>query len=630
MIASTSAKLQVEQRGHTALLTIDNPAANTWDTESLPALRDLVLALNAARDIYALVITGAGEKFFSAGADLKLFADGDPAAAGEMARLFGEAFETLADFRGVSIAAINGFAMGGGLEVAMACDIRIAERQAKLALPEARVGLLPCAGGTQRLARLVGEGWAKRMILCNERIDAATAERIGLVEEVVDAGTARARALDLAAQAAQQSPSAVARCKRLIHRRATGPSPRALPPSASCSSSCSRRRISARGLTPSSRSANRSGKMPEAAVLVRTEDAAGGRLGRLTLNSPKTLNSLTLEMVDLLQGALDAWRDDPEVAAIVIDGAGDRAFCAGGDVQALHASAVGTPGGPCEYAETFFAREYRMNYTLHTYPKPILCWGAGIVMGGGKGILAGCSQRVVCENTRMAMPEITIALFPDVGGSWFLNHMPGRSGRFLALTAAAINASDALFCGLADRFIAAASKDDVIDGLRALAWDHDTAANHQRLHHLLRDFSDATTVEAPAPQVLPHLQTINGLCDGDDIHDIIDRISAIDTQDRWLAKARDGLLHGSKLAALWIDRQLRETRHASLREVFRSELQLGTNIVRHPEFAEGVRALLIDKDRNPAWAYARSRDVPPEVLDGFFTAPWPENPLADL
>jgi enoyl-CoA hydratase/carnithine racemase len=116
--------------------------------------------------------------------------------------------------------------------------------------------------------------------------------------------------------------------------------------------------------------------------------------------------------------------------------------------------------------------------------------GAGIVMGGGKGILAGCSQRVVCENTRMAMPEITIALFPDVGGSWFLNHMPGRSGRFLALTAAAINASDALFCGLADRFIAAASKDDVIDGLRALAWDHDTAANHQRLHHLLRDFSE--------------------------------------------------------------------------------------------------------------------------------------------
>ena len=173
--------------------------------------------LNSERDIYALVLTGAGDRFFSAGADLKLFADGDPATAERMGRLFGEAFEALADFRGVSIAAINGFAMGGGLEVALACDIRIAEQQAKMALPEARVGLLPCAGGTQRLARLVGEGWAKRMILCNERVDAATAERIGLVEEVVDTGTALERALALAAQAAQQSPSAVARCKRLIH-----------------------------------------------------------------------------------------------------------------------------------------------------------------------------------------------------------------------------------------------------------------------------------------------------------------------------------------------------------------------------------------------------------------------------
>ncbi|MFK7830077.1 MAG: enoyl-CoA hydratase [Congregibacter sp.] len=217
MIESTSEKLRVEQRGHTALLTIDNPSANTWDTESLPALRDLIETLNATDDIYALVLTGAGEKFFSAGADLKLFADGDPKTAGEMAMLFGEAFEALADFRGVSIAAINGFAMGGGLEVALACDIRIAEEQAKVGLPETRVGLLPCAGGTQRLAQLVGEGWAKRMILCNQRVDAATAMRIGLVEDVVDTGTALDVALGLAEQAAKQSPSAVSRCKRLIH-----------------------------------------------------------------------------------------------------------------------------------------------------------------------------------------------------------------------------------------------------------------------------------------------------------------------------------------------------------------------------------------------------------------------------
>lgn len=217
MSISQTEKLKVEIRGHVALLTIDNPGANTWDVESLPALREVVSALNADKSIYALVITGAGDKFFSAGADLKLFADGDARVASDMACFFGEAFEALADFQGVSIAAINGFAMGGGLEVALACDIRIAEDQAQMALPEAKVGLLPCAGGTQRLAWLVGEGWAKRVILCGERLDAATAERIGLVEEVVAKGQALTRALALAEQVAEQSPTSVRLCKGLIH-----------------------------------------------------------------------------------------------------------------------------------------------------------------------------------------------------------------------------------------------------------------------------------------------------------------------------------------------------------------------------------------------------------------------------
>lgn len=154
------------------------------------------------------------------------------------------------------------------------------------------------------------------------------------------------------------------------------------------------------------------------------------RLGHLTLDAPKTLNSLTLPMVDTLSAQLLAWRDDPSIAAVFIDGTGEKAFCAGGDVQALRDSCLATPGGPCEYAETFFAREYAMNYLLHTYPKPIICWGHGVVMGGGLGILAGCSHRLVSERTRIGMPEITIALFPDVGGSWFLNRMPGNVGRF--------------------------------------------------------------------------------------------------------------------------------------------------------------------------------------------------------
>ena len=209
-------KLTVEKHGHTALITINNPPANTWDREGLIGLRLLVEHLDRDDDIYALVITGQGNSFFSAGADLKLFADGDRSRARAMARLFGEAFEALRDFRGVSIAAINGYAMGGGLECALACDIRIVERHAQLALPEAGVGLLPCAGGTQHLPWLVGEGWAKRMILCGERVDADTAVRIGLAEQVVDSGEARGHALLLAARAARQSPVAVRTIKPLI------------------------------------------------------------------------------------------------------------------------------------------------------------------------------------------------------------------------------------------------------------------------------------------------------------------------------------------------------------------------------------------------------------------------------
>lgn len=226
---SDYANLLLEKRGHTAVVTMDNPPANTWTRDSLAALKQLVADLNRDNDIWALVLHGRGDKFFSAGADLKLFADGDAEVAKEMSQLFGAAFEALSQFRGVSIAAINGYAMGGGLEVALACDLRVAEQQAQMGLPEATVGLLPCAGGTQLLPHLVGEGWAKRLILLGERIDAATAERIGLVETVVAPGEALATALAWAEKAHRQSPSSVAVCKRLIQSARHTPPAHNLP-----------------------------------------------------------------------------------------------------------------------------------------------------------------------------------------------------------------------------------------------------------------------------------------------------------------------------------------------------------------------------------------------------------------
>jgi len=214
-------KLIVEKQGNIAVITMNNPPANTWTEESLKGLAQVVKELNADRSIFSLVLKSDSEKFFSAGADLNLFADGDRSVARDISRYFGEAFETLSQFRGVSIAAINGWAMGGGLEVALACDIRIAEEQVQMALPEAAVGLLPCAGGTQNLTMLVGEGWAKKMILCGERVKAPKALEIGLVEEVVEKGESANRAIELATQVANQSPVAVAACKQLIQSNRT-------------------------------------------------------------------------------------------------------------------------------------------------------------------------------------------------------------------------------------------------------------------------------------------------------------------------------------------------------------------------------------------------------------------------
>ena len=155
--------------------------------------------------------------------------------------------------------------------------------------------------------------------------------------------------------------------------------------------------------------------MTAAPVLFEEVNCSTGKLGRITLNVESTLNSLTLDMVDLLQVQLDAWAGDDELAAIFIDGAGEKALCAGGDVQALRNSAIEQPGGPCEYAEAFFAREYRMNYTLHTYAKPIICWGHGIVMGGGLGLLGGCSHRIGTPMTKVAMPVRYQSILADSG-----------------------------------------------------------------------------------------------------------------------------------------------------------------------------------------------------------------------
>jgi enoyl-CoA hydratase/carnithine racemase len=214
--------LKIEKRGHTAIITLNNPPANTWTPESLRYLESLVNELNQDKENYALIITSDSEKFFSAGADLKGFNHDDKGRSFEFSLAFGEAFTALSNYQGVSIAAITGFAMGGGLEVALSCDIRICEEQAQMALPEAGVGLLPCGLGSQQLSWLIGEQWAKRMILLGERLKADKAEQLGLVSEVVATGAVLDRALELADKAAAQSPTSIRFCKELIMAARSG------------------------------------------------------------------------------------------------------------------------------------------------------------------------------------------------------------------------------------------------------------------------------------------------------------------------------------------------------------------------------------------------------------------------
>jgi enoyl-CoA hydratase/carnithine racemase len=364
--------------------------------------------------------------------------------------------------------------------------------------------------------------------------------------------------------------------------------------------------------------------------------ANGARIGVARLNAEKTLNALSLEMIDMLAGRLAAWAADPGVALVVLEGAGEKAFSAGADLHRMHeallahhASARRDDIRGNDYAAAFFGREYRLDYLIHTYPKPVLCWGHGIVMGGGVGLLSGASHRVVTRESRIAMPEITIGLFPDVGGSWLLGRLPGATGLFLALTGARLQASDALFVKLADYCIDHASKVAVFDALSAQPWTRSSGDNHRLLSAALRPFAEIGLPHGPLRQ---HFDPINILCGSGDLNEIVAAITGLNTEDAWLARAGATLAAGSPSTAALSYELQRRARHLSLADVFRMEFVAALHCARRPDFAEGIRALLIDKDQKPRWQPSTLAKVTPQSTEGFFASPWEagEHPLADL
>ncbi len=358
---------------------------------------------------------------------------------------------------------------------------------------------------------------------------------------------------------------------------------------------------------------------------------ADKKIGLATLNAEKSLNSLTLEMVDLLQAQLDLWERDSSIACVFLQGAGDKAFCAGGDVVAMHRTSAAYGESLSDTStQDFFSREYRLDFHIHSYSKPLIIWGNGIVMGGGIGLMSGASHRVVTESTRMAMPEVTIGLFPDVGGTYFLNHAPGKTGLFLGLTGASINAADALFVGLADRFVEHGKKQSVLDALVEADWESGTA--NSIVSQILRLCEQQSTASLVEGQVQSHLAWINDICDADSTPELVERITAYQGDDVWLSRAAKGLRNGCPVTPYLVHEQMRRGKHLSLADIFRMELVMAANCTRRGHFKEGVRALLIDKDRNPQWTPATVAEVSGEEVAAFFVPPWPagEHPLQDL
>jgi enoyl-CoA hydratase/carnithine racemase len=369
---------------------------------------------------------------------------------------------------------------------------------------------------------------------------------------------------------------------------------------------------------------------PHPVVFELIETVSGHAFGRATLNAPAALNALSADMVARLDPQLKAWAEDPRVAGVILDAAGEKAFCAGGDVVALHRSIRETP--PDEVprgAAAFFENEYRLDHCIHSYPKPLLCWGHGIVMGGGIGLMAGASHRVATPRTRLAMPEITIGLYPDVGGSWFLPRMPGRLGLFLALTGAPLNARDACFAGLADFVLDAGALPGVVQALASERWQGRRDADAARLSHVLERFAAA---ESPAPQAARQLDRIDAAIGHDGLEDIAARLRALaGDADPWLAQAAAAFAKGSPTSAALSFALQQRARHASLAEVFRLEYQASVGCCVHPDFAEGVRALLIDKDKHPRWQPGSLEQVTPAHVDAHLRPRFKgTHPLADL
>ncbi|MGE6480327.1 enoyl-CoA hydratase/isomerase family protein [Psychrobacter namhaensis] len=389
----------------------------------------------------------------------------------------------------------------------------------------------------------------------------------------------------------------------------------------------------------------------EASVLFDTEPTDCGHLiGVMTLNTPKSLNALSVDMCQLLSAQLEQWQSDDQIVALVLKGAGDKAFCAGGDIRKLYDSMSTSAPLPNPYATEFFSHEYRLYRQMHFYAKPLILWGDGIIMGGGMGLMAACSHRLVTERTRFAMPEVTIGLFPDASGSWFLQRMPAKTGLFLGLTGAMCNGNDALLANLAEYAVASSDYDAVIQRLRQSNWQAatdssktDTSHDHSAHRIVSRALAAHSVADLPPSKLATYWRPIQQLMNSGGLGDIdavlqsdeaLAQLDAAFAEDSWTQRAVATYRHGCPTTAALTYALYHKVTDLSIEQVLYLETNVAVHCAANPDFKEGVRALLIDKDRNPQWSRSLADCLSAEghaYIQQHFINPYSkgEHPLGD-
>jgi enoyl-CoA hydratase/carnithine racemase len=363
------------------------------------------------------------------------------------------------------------------------------------------------------------------------------------------------------------------------------------------------------------------------------------QIGFIELDRPKALNALTHGMVSAMHATLDAWREDPDVLAVIVRSTNTRAFCAGGDVRALYDT---YRNGEQHAVDMFFIDEYRLDHAIFTYPKPYIAFMNGIVMGGGMGISQGAHRtgglRVVSGSTRMAMPETRIGLFPDVGMGWFLARTRGATGRYMAVTGELISSADARYAGLADVMLdeslwpalfdalqteSFATGDEVVERIRREAQAHDPGSHESESSALAstRAWIDRHFAQPDVPHILASLEAAargdNGHVDG----------AAAD----W-AEGMIGVLRERSPLSMAVSLEVVSRSEGPMADCLRRDLDLTRSSFAQGDVLEGIRARLIDKDDRPQWRIARIEDVRAEDVERMFDSPWSteQHPLRDL